>query len=181
MKDAKTSATRNLWRTNCIPHDNRRTLCARKRVEYEHRPGGAVGDRARSRQCGLTEVSAFVMGAQQGWHGDSAASADPADSYLVQKSTPLKKRWLQESDADSPSGKTSPHTWHGSPQPSGSSEQRQTTCSQHVATNAMQPATASAAKSFSLLFLLRSANYTTSPSAPSNHRDIRLKNRISKF
>ena len=174
VQDAKTAATRNLWRTNRIPHDNRRTLCARKRVEYEHRPGGAVGDRARSRQCGLTEVSAFIMGTQQGGHGDSVASADPTDSSFVQKSTPLKEIWLQESAADSPSGKTSPHTWHGSPHPSGSSEQRQTMRSQHVATNIMQPTTASATKSFSLLFLLMPANYTTSPPAPSNHR-LRLK------
>ena len=171
VKDAKTSATRNQWRTGRIPHDRRRTLRTRKSAESEHRLGGAVGDRARSRQCGLTEVSPFVIGTQQGWLGDTVASANPTDSSLVQKSTPLKEMWLQESAADSPSGKTSPHTWHGSPHPSGSSKQRQTMRSQYVATNVIQPTTASTIKSFSLLFLLISANYTISRPSPSNHLD----------
>ena len=61
VKDDKAAATRNLWRTDRIPHDRRRTLRMRKRAESEHRPGGAFGDRARSRQGGLAEVSAFVM------------------------------------------------------------------------------------------------------------------------
>ena len=61
VKDDKTAATRNLWRTDRIPHDRRRTLRMRKRAESEHRPGGAFGDRAGSRQGGFAATAASVL------------------------------------------------------------------------------------------------------------------------
>ena len=163
VNDDRTTATRNRWRTGHIPHDRRRTLRIRKRAESEHRTGGAVADRARSRQGGLAETTAPVRCIRSGVHKVSAASAALTDSSFVQKSTLLKEKWLHGSAADNPSGKTSSHTWQCSPHPSGSSEQRQTICSPHVATNAMQPMTASATQSFNLLFLFTPANCTILP------------------
>ena len=61
VKDDNAAATRNLWRTDRILHDRRRTLRTRKRAESEHRSGGAVGDRARSRQDGLAATAASVL------------------------------------------------------------------------------------------------------------------------
>ena len=164
VKDANTATTRNMWWTNGILHDRRRTLRTRKRAESEYRPGGAFGECALLRQSGLAETAASAMRIRQGVHKAVTASAALTASSFVQKSTLLKEKWLHGSAADNPSGKTSPHTWHDSPHPSGSSEQRQTMCSPHVATNAMQPMTASATHSFNLPFFFTVANYTTLPS-----------------
>ena len=161
VKDDKAAATRNLWRSDRIPHDRRRTLRTRKRAESEHRSGGAVGDRARSRQGGLAKATAPARGIRQGEFGTSAASATFKESSSVKKSMLLKAKWLHGSGADSPSGKDSPHTWHGSPHPSGSSEQRQMMRPPHMAANAMQPTATSTTKRLNLSLAFRPVYYST--------------------
>ena len=142
-----------MWWTNGIPHDRRRTLHTRKRAESEYRPGGAFDECALLRQGGLAETAASAMRIRQGVHKAVTASAALTASSFVQKSTLLKEKWLHGSAADNPSGKDSPHTWHDSPHPSGSSEQRQTMCPQQIATNAMQLIATSDTKFLNLPFL----------------------------
>lgn len=161
VKDDKASATRNPWRTDRIPHDRRRTLRTRKRAESEHRPGGAVGNRVQSRHGGLARADAAASGIRQGGLGMSAASATFKEPSSVRKSMLPKAKWLQGSSAHSPSGADSPHTWHCSPHPSGSSEQRQKARPPHMAENAMKPAATSAAKFLNLYFALMAAYYST--------------------
>ena len=161
VKDDNASATRDLWRTCRIPHDRRRTLRTRKRAESEHRPGGAVDDRAQSRQGGLARVAASAGDIRQGEFEASATSATFKEPSSVEKSTLLKEKWLHGSAADNPSGKDSPHSWHGSPHPSGSSEQKQMTRPLHIATNVMQPTATSATKFLNLSFALMATYYST--------------------
>ena len=147
-----------MWRTNGITHDKRRTQRARKRAESEHRPGGAFGNRAFSRQGGIAVADASAKGIQQGEFGAFAALKE---SSWDKKSMLLREKWLHVSAADRPSGRDSPHTWHGSPHPSGSSEQRQIMRPQHMAANAMQPMATSATKFLKLSFAFTAAYYST--------------------
>ena len=162
VQDANKPATRNTRRTYCTSHDRRRTLRARKRAELQPRSGGAFGNHVLSWQGSLAQIAADAKHVGRCGHHVTTAATAPLLPSSVQTSTLLKVQWLHESAADSPSGTDSPHTWHGSPQPSGSSGQKQKMRLQHIAANATQPLATIATRFFNFLPLASAvADYTT--------------------
>ena len=137
-------------RTSRVPHDKRRIRRIRKRTESEDVPGGAlahdVGRRGRTTWFrAATAPHAWVV-------GKVPAPATVTLPSSSQKSRNPKDKWSQGSEADTPSGRFSSHTWQCSPQPSGSSEQKQRVRPQQTAASAMQPAATSAIQSVNLPF-----------------------------
>ena len=138
-------------RTPRVPHDKRRIRRIRKRTESENAPGGAL-----ARDVGRRGRATWFRAAAA--PHDGAAGKAPAPVTVTapsssQKSRNPKDKWSQGSEADTPSGRFSSHTWHSSPHPSGSSEQKQITRPQQTAASAMQPATTSAIQSLNLPLL----------------------------
>lgn len=125
-------------------------------------PGGAlahdVGWRGRTTWFrAATAPHAWVV-------GKVPAPATVTLPSSSQKSRNPKDKWSQGSEADTPSGRFSSHTWQCSPQPSGSSEQKQRVRPQQAAASAMQPAATSAIQSVNLpLLWFTKVHYTKFP------------------
>lgn len=163
LKMRKQPATRNMRRTPRIPHDRRRTLRTWKRMESEHRPGGAVGHHAPPRQDGRPATAAPFRCHRHGGNCEPATSTIDTSPSSIQKSTPTKEMCSHDSSPDSPSGAFSPHTWHDSPHPSGSSEHRQIVRPQQIAANDMKHMATSAIQLPNLPFLFTAANIPYCP------------------
>ena len=162
-------------RTPRVPHDKRRIRRIRKRTESENAPGGALARDVgrRGRATWFRAAAAPHAGAA----GKAPAPATVTAPSSSQKSRNPKDKWSQGSEADTPSGRFSSHTWQCSPQPSGSSEQKQRVRPQQTAASAMQPAATSAIQSVNLpllwfteghytKFFLRRQNSTERPRPP---------------
>ena len=162
-------------RTSRVPHDKRRIRRIRKRTESEDVPGGALARDVGRR--GRASWFRAVADTHAGAAGKSPAPATVTAPSSSQKSRNPRDKWSQGSEADTPSGRFSSHTWHCSPQSSGSSEQKQRVRPQHTAASAMQPAATSAIQSVNLpllwfteghytKFFLRRQNSTERPRPP---------------
>ena len=138
-------------RTPRVPHDKRRIRRNRKRTESEDTPGGALARDVGRR--GRTTWFRAAADAHAGTAGKAPAPATVTAPSSSQKSRNPKDKWSQGSEADTPSGRFSSHTWQYSPQPSGSSEQKQRVRPQQTAASAMQPATTSAIQSLNMPLL----------------------------
>ena len=138
-------------RTSRVPHDKRRIRHIRKRTESDDLPGGALArDVGRH---GRTAMFRAATGHHAGATGKVPAPATVTLPSSFQKSRNPKDKWTQGSAADTPSGTCSSQTWQCSPQPSGSSEQKQRIRPQQTAASVMQLAATSAVQSANLPLL----------------------------
>ena len=121
-----------------IFHDRRSILRARKRTESDRLPGGAFARETCTIDLKVVQPGRNLVHARA--MGGVSPPTTRMSALSIQKSRASNATWLHDSAADRPSGASLQHTWHGSPHPSGSAEQRQTLRPQQIAANTMKQA-----------------------------------------